>query len=218
MKKLPAAFVAIALVANGLPLMPAAQRDREPAVSPELRKTDSGASNSKDYLLQPQDSLRVQVYQEDDISRQGDVTISAEYSIFLPLIGTISLKGKTARQTEGMIRDLYDKDYLVNPQVSVTVTRYAERTFNIFGSVGSPGRKSIPPERTLTILDAISVAGGASRIGELKKVKLTRNKPDGDTETITINVDELMKGTVTGNRETIYIQPDDVIFVPERFL
>lgn len=184
----------------------------------DVRKNDSRDTITTDYVLQPQDSLKVQVYQEDDISRQGEVTISQEFTVFLPLIGTINLKGKTARQAESMIRGLYDKDYLVEPQVSVLVIKYAERSFNVFGAVGGAGRKLIPPERTLTLLDGLSLAGGASRLGDLKKVKLTRNNGEGDPVTVTINVDELMKGTGSTIRDTIYIQPDDIIFVPERII
>ena len=133
----------------------------------------------------------------------------------MPLIGTISLKGKTARQAEKMIRDLYDKDFLVNPQVSVTVTKYAERSVNVFGAVNGAGRKQFPPERGLTILDAISLAGGHSRLANLKKVKLTRNDANGDPVTVTINVDEIMKG---GGKDPVQLQPDDVIYVDERLL
>lgn len=194
-----------------LPLAQAAQK--EAPTSGEVKK--SGEVGNADYLLQPQDTLRVQVYQEEDINRQGEVSISQEFTIFLPLIGTINLKGKTARQAEGMIRDLYDKDYLVNPQVSVTVTKYAERSVNVFGAVNSAGRKLFPPERGLTILDAISLAGGHSRLADLKKVKLTRTTGDGDPVTTTINVDEIMKG---GGKDPVQLQPDDVIYVGERLL
>ncbi len=194
-----------------LPLAQAAQK--EASTSGEVKK--SGEVGNADYLLQPQDTLRVQVYQEEDINRQGEVSISQEFTIFLPLIGTINLKGKTARQAEGMIRDLYDKDYLVKPQVSVTVTKYAERSVNVFGAVNSAGRKLFPPERGLTILDAISLAGGHSRLADLKKVKLTRTTGEGDPVTTTINVDEIMKG---GGKDPVQLQPDDVIYVGERLL
>lgn len=174
------------------------------------------AAGQADYLLQPQDQLKVQVFQEEDISKQGDVSISQQFTIFLPLIGTVDLRGRTARQAEVMIRDLYAKDFLVEPQVSVSVTRYSERSVNVFGAVNSAGRKQFPPERGLTMLDALSLAGGHSRLADLKKVRLTRPRPEGgEPETFTINVDDLMK---LGGRDPIQLQPDDVIFVPERLL
>ncbi len=220
MKFAAATLVASLSFAIGLPTALSAQKE---SVASQARMSESlargsgnSAGTSVDYLLQPQDMLKVQVYQEDDINRQGEVSISQEFSINLPLIGTISLKGKTARQAEAMIRDLYNKDYLVNPQVSVQVTKYAERSVNIFGAVNSAGRKQFPPERGLTILDAISLAGGHSRLANLKNVKLTRNRPEGgEPETVTINVEELMKG---GGKDQIQLQPDDVIYVGERMI
>src|SRR4051812_46010202 len=136
MKKLPAVVLVSFLLASELPFATAAvgrkADEGSAAAKAEGRATDggrrttdarpgmpmmAGTADTKDYLLQPQDVLKVQVYQEEDINRQGDVTISQEFTVFLPLIGTISMKGKTARQAEGIIRQLYDKDFLVNPQV-----------------------------------------------------------------------------------------------------
>ncbi|MEN9633526.1 MAG: hypothetical protein RL077_1930 [Verrucomicrobiota bacterium] len=204
-------IITLSAIATCLPFVGSAQT--ESAMAGEGRK--ASPLTTSDYLLQPQDTLRVQVYQEEDINRQGEVSISQEFTIFLPLIGNINLKGKTARQAEVMIRDLYDKDYLVKPQVSVIVTKYAERSVNVFGAVNAAGRKLFPPERGLTILDAISLAGGHSRLADLKKVKLTRSSGDGDAVTTTINVDEIMKG---GGKDPVKLNPDDVIFVGERLL
>ncbi|WP_414661295.1 polysaccharide biosynthesis/export family protein [Horticoccus sp. 23ND18S-11] len=168
-----------------------------------------------DYVLQPMDVLRVQVFQEDDINKQGEVSISQEHTVFLPLIKTISLKGKTVRQAETMIRELYDRDFLVNPQVSVIVLKYAERSVNVIGAVNNAGRVQFPQEGRLNILDAISLAGGQNRLSDLKRVKLTRHTPNGDVSTQEIDVDALMK---RGGRDAVPLEKGDVIFVPERIL
>lgn len=189
------------------------------AVSNEssAREPSSSSSGTKfDYTLQPQDVIRVQVFQEEDINKQGDgLSLSQDCSVTLPLIGTISLKGKTVRQAEEMIRAMYDKDYIINPQVSVTVTKYAERIVNVIGSVTNQGRIQFPQERGLSIVDAISLAGGQTRLADLKRVKLTRKNADGDIEVSIIDVDAIMK---TAGRESVQLQPGDVIFVPERIL
>lgn len=168
-----------------------------------------------DYVLQPMDVLRVQVFQEDDINKQGEVSISQEHTVFLPLIKTISLKGRTVRQAETMIRELYDRDFLVNPQVSVIVLKYAERSVNVIGAVNNAGRVQFPQEGRLNILDAISLAGGQNRLSDLKRVKLTRHTPNGDVSTQEIDVDALMK---RGGRDAVPLEKGDVIFVPERIL
>lgn len=168
-----------------------------------------------DYVLQPSDLIRVQVFQEDDINKQGDVRISQEYTVSLPLIGSVDLKGKTAHQAEELIRSLYDRDYLVNPQVSLIVMEYAPRNVFVFGAVGAPGVVPFPREQGLTLLDAISRAGSFNRLADKKNVTLKRTNADGKTVTVKINAESLSKGDST---ETWPLQPNDVITVPENIL
>lgn len=166
-----------------------------------------------DYVLQPQDVLKVTVFQEEEINKQGLVSISQEHTVTLPLLQTVSLKGLTVRQAEDKIRLLYDKDYLVNPQVNIFVEKYAERSVNVVGAVNKAGRIPFPQERGLTIVQALAMADGHSRLANLKTVRLTRRVGD-DSKTETIDVDAIMKG----NREDVPLLPDDTVIVPERIL
>ena len=157
--------------------------------------------------------MNVQVFQEENLKR--DVRVSQEYSITLPLIGKVDLKGKSLRQAEELIRDLYNRDYLVNPQVNVVVIEYAKRTVNVIGQVNQPGAVLFPQEQGLTLLDAISRAGGFSRLANRSQVKLTRTNADGKTETYIINVDDLIKGSSSNSWPLLV---NDIVFVPERIL
>lgn len=181
----------------------------KPAAGTGGAASDGGAV---DYLLQRSDLLRVQVFQEDDLTRE--VRISQEYTITLPLIGSIDLKGKTVRQAQEIIRDLYNRDYLVNPQINVIVLDYAKRTVNVLGSVNSPGVVQFPQEEGMNLLDAISRAGGFSRLADRRHVKLTR-QVDGKIKNYTINADEIIEGT---SKQDWPLQEDDLIDVPERIL
>jgi polysaccharide export outer membrane protein len=131
------------------------------------------------------------------------------------MIGSINLKGKTLSEAQEMIRSLYDRDYLVNPQVTVFILDYSKRSVNVLGSVNSPGVVVFPQETGLTLLDAIARAGGFSRLADKKRVKLTRASTEGKTENYTINADEIMQGATN---ESWVLQKDDVISVPERVL
>lgn len=163
-----------------------------------------------DYVLRPSDLVRVQIFQEPDLERE--VRITQENTITLPLIGTVEIKDRTVRQTEELIRALYDKDYLVNPQVNLTVLEYSESTVQVVGQVNRPGAVPFPPEQKLTLVEAIARAGGQTRIADLKKVRLSRTTSDGRTENFTVDVDALMK---RGSGEQWYLTKGDVIFVPE---
>ncbi|WP_425496019.1 polysaccharide biosynthesis/export family protein [Opitutus terrae] len=184
------------------------------AASSESSSASSTAPSvsRSDYVLLPSDLLRVQIFQEEDLTRE--VRISQENTINLPLIGAITTKGKNVRQLQEEIRDLYDHDYVVNPQVNVFVLEYAKRSVNVIGSVTTPGVVLFPQEQGLTLLDAISRVGGFNRLADRRKVKLTRTI-EGKVNTYIINADDIIEGNTSANWPLVQ---DDVIFVPERIL
>jgi polysaccharide export outer membrane protein len=197
-------FIALAL-SLVLPLLGQSADVPAPATSP----APTAASGATDYLLRPSDILQVKVFQEDDLTRE--VSVSQEYTVSLPLIGTVDLRKRTVRQAEELIRQLYDRDFLVNPQVTVIVLRYAERAVNVIGMVNSPQAVPFPPERGLTLLEAIARAGGFNRLADRSKVSITRTDDRGVATTLTVNADRLV------NSNLWTLQVDDVIFVPEKF-
>jgi len=187
-----------------------------PASTKSEARSDAAKPDSAtkvDYVLQPSDLLKVQVFQEEDLN--CEVRVSQECSINLSLIGTVNLTGKTVRQAEDFIRGLYERDYLVHPQVHLLVEEYAPRNVFVLGSVTTPGVVLFPREQGLTLLDAISRAGSFNRLADRKHVTLKRTNADGTSDTRTINAEDLSKGDTT---ETWPLQPNDVITVPERIL
>jgi polysaccharide export outer membrane protein len=164
-----------------------------------------------DYTLQAADLIRVQIFQEPDLLR--DVRVSQEYTVTLPLIGTINLKGMTVREVGDLIQKLYDRDYLVDPQVSVMVLEYAARTVNVLGAVNKPGNVDFPLEQQLTLMDAIARAGGFSRVADRNKVRITRQVAEDKTETHVIDANEIIEGHA---KDIWQLQKNDVIYVPER--
>ena len=193
-----------------LGLVAAVAAPTESVDKPEATKKEAPKT---DYIQQPSDLIKIQVFQEEELNRE--VRISQENTVSLPLIGNVGLTGKTARQAEEMIRALYERDYLVRAQVNLIVIEYVPRNVFVLGSVAQPGVVPFPREQGLTLLDAISRAGSFNRLADKKHVTLKRTYPDGKTETFTINAEDLSKGDST---ETWPLQPKDVITVPERIL
>jgi polysaccharide export outer membrane protein len=172
--------------------------------------TDSSPS---EYLLQPYDLIQVLVFQEPDLERQ--VRLSQECKITLPLIGTIDLKGKTVREAQTAIFGLYDRDYLVNPQINIAVLDYSKESVSIIGAVNTPGAIPIPPDHRLRLIEAIARAGGFNRLADRKHIKLTREAGSGKMTTVVINADDLMQN---GSADTWIMKKGDVVFVQERLL
>ncbi|MCZ6675228.1 MAG: polysaccharide export protein [Verrucomicrobia bacterium] len=176
-----------------------------------LATAQPSSDASGNYLLNPSDFLRVEVFQEPDLFRE--VRVAGDGSIVLPLIGKIFVRGKTVFDAEALITELYNRDYLVNPQINVTITEYALRRVNVIGQVNKPGIVVFPPEEEMVLLEAIALAGGFNRLADKGKVTLTRTLPSGKTETFKIDMRKLIAGDQT---TTWDLRKDDVIYVPER--
>ena len=191
----------------------AAEEQPKYKTQPQRAQVEKSKTAKPDYILQPSDLIRVQIFQEDDLNRE--VRISQEFTVTLPLVENVDLKGKTAKQAEAYIRELYARDYLVKPQVNLFVVEYAPRRVYVAGAVASPGAVLFQQEQGLNLIEAISLAGSFNRLSDKKRVTLKRTNSDGVSETKVINVEELMKGE---GSEPWPLQPGDVINVPERVL
>jgi len=106
------------------------------------------------YRLGTGDNIRIQVFQEEDLSLE--TRISDTGSISYPFLGIIRVSGLTIAQLEDRITEGLKGDYLINPRVSVSVADYRE--FFVNGEVKKPGAYPYVPG--LTVRKAISIAGG----------------------------------------------------------
>ena len=190
-------------------------RSAEPGSGGSNRSTTSSpVATRTDYVLQAQDLIKVEVFQEPDLERQ--VRLSQDRRVTLPLIGTVDLSGRTIQQAQDLIHRLYDRDYLVNPQINVLVLEYAKHDVKVLGSVDKAGAVDIPTDRPLKLLDAIALTGGFTRLADRKHITLTRQNADGTSTTTVINADDILQSRNVG--DTWVLQQGDVIFVPERIL
>ncbi len=162
------------------------------------------------YVLSPNDVVQVKVYQEDDLETR--MRIAKDGTSSFPLIGMVQLGGKTVEQASNIIKEKLAKDYLVNPQVTLSVVEYSKRRFTVLGQVQKPGTFEIPNEETMTFLQAIATAGGYTRLASKGNVIVTRVAGDRKT---TFSLDLNAAATST-NTKPFEILPDDTITVPER--
>ncbi len=180
-----------------------------PAPAPAAPAPAPAAGVSASYTLSPNDAVQVEVYQEDDL--RTATVISQEGTISFPLIGVVKVGGLTQTQARDRIADLLRARFLVNPQVSVTVVRFASKRFTILGQVNRPGPYEIPAQEKIDLLEAIAMAGGFTRIAKGSSVTVRRHAGDTD-KILTINADKMSKNT---NVERFLINPGDSITVPE---
>jgi protein involved in polysaccharide export with SLBB domain len=184
-------FTSLAVLGLGLALNAAAQ------------------GTSPDYKLAAQDVIKVEVFNEADLSVERRV--SAKGEINFPLLNTVHVAGKTPAEVEQMLKKLLDADYIVDPTVSVTVKNYRSRTISVLGAVTKAGPVELPAEgKGLTIVEAIAAAGGRSK-GATMKIDFTRN---GVTKEL--RLDDLVNEK--DPKKIIYLMEGDVVSVKESLL
>jgi len=162
------------------------------------------------YILSPSDVVQVKVYQEDDL--ESKLRIAREGTTSFPLIGLMKLGGKTVDQAANLIRDELAKDYLANPQVTLMGIEYAKRRFTVLGQVQKPGTYEIPNEESVTVLQAIAMGGGYTRMANKGNVTVTRTT-NGKKTAFSLDLNHATNDLKT---EPFVILPDDTITVPER--
>ncbi len=164
------------------------------------------------YNLLPNDVVLLKVYQEDDLQTQ--VRVNKDGSVTLPLIGLAKIGGKTIDEATAMITAMLDDGYLVNPQVSLTIVEYGKRRFTVLGQVQRPGTYEMPSEDAVNLLQAVSMAGGYTRIGAPWKITLQRTV-DGEQKIFKLDADAMSKEK---NSKPFEIAPDDTITVGEKLI
>ena len=171
------------------------------------------------YTIAVTDVLLCVVFGEDEL--RISPRVDAKGCVNLPLVQEVKVHGLTLREAEQVIANAYrDGRFLRNPQVSLSVTDYARREVSISGQVKSPGVIALPPEATMTVLDAINRANGFTDTAKGEAVRVTRVYPNGTKEIFVVDVDGLMKGKTKAKSEdnSLLLQPGDIIYVPERLI
>jgi len=203
MKKVPIhLLLLLALALSGL--LPA--RAEDPV---QTTPAAQGAVDSSDYRLVTDDVIQIKVFQEGDLD--SVLRISKEGTITFPLIGVVEVGGKTPQDAALAIRNLLAKDYLVNPQVNVTVVEYAKRLFTVLGQVQRPGSYDLPERDSLTLIQAIGLAGGYTRIADAGKITLKRTV-DGKQSILHINAKKMAGGAT---ESSFPVRSGDIITVGE---
>jgi polysaccharide export outer membrane protein len=89
----------------------------------------------------------------------------------------------------------------------------------VLGQVRSPGRITMPPETdSIGILQAITQSGGFTRIARTDSVQITRRSADGTTQSMVVDVRELLNARRPAEKREFQLMAGDVVFVPERVL
>ena len=156
-----------------------------------------------DYIVGPGDSFNIYIW--GNIQQVLSATVDRDGKIALPEVGVLTVWGLTYNQVEKLIKDALTSVY-ANVQIDVSMGKL--RTIRVFvlGEVVKPGGYTL--SSLATLFQALYEAGGPTKLGSLRKIKLLRNNKLVDEV-------DLYKFLLEGEKKQDYrLFSDDVIFVP----
>lgn len=149
------------------------------------------------YTLDTGDTLRVAVYGDTEISTTYRVDDSG--AISFPLVGSVQVRGQTAKGASDRVAAALAKGYMRNPNVSVEVAEY--RPFFIQGEVRNSGQ--FPYVYGMSVRAAVSTAGGFTDTADRNRAVVYRRQGN-----------QMVKGTVDLD---FPIYPGDTVVLMERW-
>jgi polysaccharide export outer membrane protein len=156
----------------------------------------------------PGDVFTMEIVSEKELPREYQ--IASDGSVDLPYLQAVQVAGLEPQEIARLIRKLLiEKQILTNPSVVVQVKEYNSRRVTIMGQVAKPG--TFPYTQGLTLIQALSQAGGLTGIANQDRVNLTR-RTTGGSRTVVISIGTIMEG----RSADIPLQSGDRIFVHER--
>lgn len=157
--------------------------------------------------LGPEDVVTIRVFGVEDLS--SDYQSDTEGHLDFPFVGRIDIKGMTNTSlADHITKQLREGDYILEPQVSVVIKQHNSAVVVVDGRVSRSG--SFPFRTGMTLLEALSGAGGMTPMANPRQVRLSRSTIDG-TQTMIIPVRAIQEG----REPDISLCPGDSVYVPE---
>jgi polysaccharide export outer membrane protein len=184
-------------------------------------RAQASSPKPQDYRIGPGDILKITVYGHEDLARTS--VIAGDGRMPFPLIGDVAAGGLTPTELETRLQQQLGKDYLVDPQVTVSVQEYRSQRVFVLGEADKPGTYFLTGRSTL--LDVLSQAGGPSKFAGRQAVVVRLPKADGPvtpgaagSTTIRVSLRKLLDGDSSENLplengDTVYIAKQTSFYV-----
>ncbi len=200
-------LVGLAVLATGTPFLQAIAAEAAPPVA--TGTAESAAPVPADYRIGPGDTLKVYVFQNDELT--VTVPVRPDGKISTPLVEDMVAVGKTpsqlARDIEKSLSE-YVKSPKVNVVVMVAVSVFSE--VKVIGQVLHP--QALPYRDGMSVLDAVLAVGGLGQFAAGNRARVVRTENGKQTE-IKVKLDSLVN---SGDmKQNILLRPGDVLVVPE---
>lgn len=160
------------------------------------------------YRLGPEDVISIRVFGQDRYSLPN-ITVPPDGKISYYLVPEgILVNGKTTQQLSEELTKRLD-EYIIDPQVTVSLEKAVSATYSVIGDVAQPGVRTMT--RRYSVMEALAMAGGILNTGDKSKVFILRQQPDGRVQPIPVNIKEIERGRA---KEMAFLVPGDQVVVP----
>jgi polysaccharide biosynthesis/export protein len=194
----------LALTALALPTSGQGQTQQKP---PATGASQSAAATlDPNYVIGPEDVLNIDVWKEAEISRS--VPVRPDGKISIPLLKDVQAAGLTPIQLSQSITEKLKK-FIAEPQVTVIVTAINSQRIYVIGEIARSGAYPMLPG--MTMLQAISIAGGIGQFANGKKIYLLRSE-NGKEIKYPFNYKEVISGVRP--EQNLVLKAGDTIVVP----
>jgi len=164
------------------------------------------ATEDPNYSIAPEDVLTIDVWKEPEISRT--VPVRRDGKISLPLLNDLQAAGLTPTQLSVEIVERL-RATIVHPQVTVIVAQMSSLRIYVLGQVTRAGAYPLVPN--MTVMQALSIAGGFTPYANVKKINIMR-KENGADKIFAVNFKEVIRGRKA--EQNIQLKAGDTIVVP----
>jgi len=151
----------------------------------------------------------VEIHVFPDESLNGTYRLGRDAVIDFPLIGAVTVEGRSPRDVEQEIKARLADDYLVNPTVTVFVKEQNSLKVFVLGQVNRPG--AFPFSNGMTVIEAITKAGGFTELASPNGTSVSRSRGPAGPSRIRVSVGDIQSGKASD----FVLKPGDIITVPE---
>jgi polysaccharide biosynthesis/export protein len=175
---------------------------------------------SQEYQIGPEDILKIVVYGHDTLSQT--VVVQPDGTFTFPLIGRVKASEMSPDELQRKLVVLLAKDFIRNPQVTVTVQEYRSKTVFVVGEIAKPG--TYPLAGNATVIGILAKAGpttvnAGSEVVIVRPLVATGGpllpgdvSEEGQAKVLRVNIRDIEAGQLDKN---VRLEANDTVFIPQ---
>ena len=162
----------------------------------------------EEYVIGIPDVLKIVVWRNPELS--VEVPVRRDGKISVPLVDDVQAEGLTPEELKEVLTEAL-AEFVTAPDVTVVVQETNSHTVTVVGGVARSGQIALT--RQMRVVEAIATMGGFNAFARKDRIKIIRERPDGQTVEYDFNYGAYTRGKAPDSN--MILQPGDTIIVPE---